>query len=386
MEGPRRAFVVVMDACGAGALPDAARYGDEGTNTLAHVAELAGGLDLPALQALGLGNVMPIAGVLPVERPAVHGRLAPLGAGKDSTAGHWELMGIRAPQLPVYPDGFPPEVIDEFARLTGRGVICNQRAEGLGAIADYGEEHLQTGHLIVYTSQDSVFQVAAHTSVVSEAELYDHCRAARRLLNVGRVIARPFDGEPGAFRRTSGRHDFALAPPAHTYLDELCQSGVEVHAVGKVADIFVERGITAIHPGHDNRTAIASVDRLVDDAGQGLVFANFVDTDQVHGHRKDVAGFAAALAEIDEAVARWLERMGPGDMLCLCADHGCDPKHAGTDHTREHSPLLATFTGQDGRRVDGPMADVGASVLRWVCGRDAELPGEPFTPALVSST
>ena len=385
MDGQRRAFVIVIDACGAGALPDADRYGDAGTNTLAHVAEMAGGLELPTLQRLGLGNVMPIAGVAPVERPVVHGRLAPLGAGKDSTAGHWELMGIRAPRLPVFPDGFPAEVIDEFSRATGRGVICNAPAEGLGAIADYGEEHLRTGDLIVYTSQDSVFQVAAHTALVSEAELYDHCRAARRLVSVGRVIARPFEGEPGAFRRTSGRHDFAVAPPARSYLDELCEEGVEVHAVGKVADIFLERGITQVHPGHDNRTALDSVDRLVDGAGRGLVFANLVDTDQVHGHRKDVAGFAAALAEIDAAVGQWLDRTGPGDLICICADHGCDPAHPGTDHTREHSPLLATFAGHDGRRVDGPMACVGASALRWITGRDADLPGESFSPALVSS-
>ncbi len=377
--------MIVIDACGAGALPDAGRYGDEGTNTLAHVAALAGGLELPVLQRLGLGNVMPIEGVAPVERPVVHGRLAPLGSGKDSTAGHWELMGIPAPVLPVYLDGFPAELIGEFAQLTGRGVICNARAEGLGAIAAFGEEHMRTGDLIVYTSQDSVFQVAAHTSVVSEEELYDYCRIARRMLDVGRVIARPFDGDPGAFRRTSGRHDFAIAPPARSYLDELCEDGMEVHAVGKVADIFLERGITRVHPGHDNRTALDSVGRLMDDAGRGLVFANLVDTDQVHGHRKDVAGFAAALAEIDTAVGEWLERMGPGDLLCICADHGCDPAHPGTDHTREYSPLLATFAGQDGRRVDAAMACVGASALRWISGHDADLPGEPFTPALVSS-
>jgi phosphopentomutase len=385
VDGHWRAFVIVIDACGAGALPDADQYGDEGTNTLAHVAEMAGGLELPTLQRLGLGNVIPVAGVAPVERPVVHGRLAPLGAGKDSTAGHWELMGIPAPRLPVYPDGFPPEVIDEFARATDRGVLCNARAEGLGAIAAFGEEHLRTGNLIVYTSQDSVFQVAAHTSLVPEAELYDYCRAARRMLDVGRVIARPFDGEPGSFRRTAGRHDFAIAPPARSYLDELCEVGVEVHAVGKVADIFLERGITQVHPGHDNRTALDSVDRLVDRAGRGLVFANLVDTDQVHGHRKDVQGFAAALAEIDAAVGSWLERAGQGDLFCICADHGCDPAHPGTDHTREHSPLLAAFRGQDGRRVEGPMACVGASALRWITGRDADLPGEPFTPALVSS-
>jgi phosphopentomutase len=385
VEGPRRAFVVVLDACGAGALPDAADYGDAGTNTLAHVAEAVGGLRVPALQRLGLGNVTPIEGVPPVEQPVVHGRLAPLGHGKDSTAGHWELMGVPAPPMPLYPDGFPADVIAEFGRATGRDVICNARAEGLGAIADHGEEHLRTGSLIVYTSQDSVFQVAAHTSVVSEAELYEYCRAARRMLDVGRVIARPFEGEAGAFRRTSGRHDFALAPPTRSYLDEICADGVEVHAVGKVADVFANRGITSVHPGHDNPTAIAAVDRLAESLDAGLVFANLVDTDQVYGHRKDVQGFARALAKIDAAAGRWVADMRAGDLICLCADHGVDPRHPGSDHTREHSPLLATFAGQDGRRVDGLMASVGASVLRWLCGRDAELPGEPFTPALVSS-
>ena len=387
MTGPRRAFVVVLDAVGAGALPDAADYGDAGTNTLAHVAAAAGGLDVPALAALGLGNVTRVRGVAPVERPAVHGRLAPLGAGKDTTAGHWELMGVPAPRLPVYPHGFPPELIAEFSRATGRGVICNRAMEGLQAIDEYGARHVTTGELIVYTSQDSVFQIAAHVDVVPEGELYGYCEAARRMLvgahAVGRVIARPFTGDPGAFRRTSGRRDLSLAPPSRSYLDEL---DVPVHSVGKVAQVFAGRGVSAAHPGHDNATAIASIDRLIDDVDHGLVFANLVDTDQVHGHRKDVAGFAAALAEIDAAVARWLERMRPGDLLCVCADHGCDPAHPGSDHTREHSPLLAVFAGHDGRRADGPMASVGASVLRWICGRDAALPGDPFVPAaLVSS-
>jgi phosphopentomutase len=389
VEGPRRAFVIVLDACGAGALPDAADYGDEGTNTLAHVAEAVGGLELPALGRLGLGNVMPIAGVAPVERPVVHGRLAPLGAGKDTTAGHWELMGVPAPPMPVYPGGFPAEVIDQFCRVTGRAVIGNAPSEGLRAIDEHGERHMATGELILYTSQDSVFQLAAHTAVVSEDELYGYCRAAREILTgehaVGRVIARPFEGEPGAFRRTSGRHDFAIEPPTRSYLDEVCAAGVEVHAVGKVADVFANRGITTVHPGHDNRTAIAAIDQLTDDLDEGLVFANLVDTDQVYGHRKDVEGFARALRDIDAATARWLDVMRPGDLLVLCADHGVDPRHPGSDHTREHSPLLATFDGQDGRRVDGPMADVGASVHRWITGRDADLPGRPFTPALVSS-
>jgi phosphopentomutase len=390
VEGARRAFVVVMDAVGAGALPDACDYGDEGTNTLAHVAQAVGGLELPTLGRLGLGNILPIAGVEPSAQPAVHGRLAPLGHGKDTTAGHWELMGVPAPRLPVYPDGFPPDLIGAFEAATGRGVIGNAPSEGLRAIEEHGQRHLSTGELIVYTSQDSVFQVAAHTGVVPEPELHRYCEAARALLcgehAVGRVIARPFEGGPGRFRRTAGRRDLTLPPPSRSYLDELSDAGVPVHAVGKVAQIFSGRGIAAAHPAPDNPTAIAAIDGLAAELDEGLVFANLVDTDQVYGHRKDVEGFAAALREIDRATARWIAAMRPGDLICLCADHGCDPAHRGTDHTREHSPLLATFAGHDGRSADGPMASVGASVLRWIAGRDApDLPGEPFSPALVSS-
>jgi phosphopentomutase len=381
----RRALVVVLDACGCGALPDAGEYGDEGTNTLAHVADAVGGLELPTLESLGLGNVTPIAGVPAVDRPAVHGRLWPLGPGKDTTAGHWEMMGVRVPRFPVYPDGFPPEVIGAFERATGRRVIGNAPSEGLRAIFDHGPRHLETGDLIVYTSQDSVFQIAAHTAVLGEEELYDFCRAARSILSgehsVGRVIARPFDGEPGAFRRTPGRRDFALPPPTRSYLDELAEAGVDVHAVGKVGPVFAGRGVTRDHPAHDNPSAIAAIDRLVAGAAPGLVFANLVDTDQVYGHRKDVEGFAAALREIDAAVARWLAAMGDGDLLVLCADHGCDPAHPGSDHTREHSPLLAVFAGHDGARVDAPLACVGASALRWLTGRrTGALPGDPFVP------
>jgi phosphopentomutase len=379
-----------MDAVGAGALPDAADYGDAGTNTLAHVAEAVGGLDLPTLGRLGLGNALPLRGVPPSDRPAVHGRLKPLGHGKDTTAGHWELMGVAAPKLPTYPHGFPPGLIDAFEQATGRGVLCNAPSEGLRAIDEHGAHHLETGELIVYTSQDSVFQVAAHVDLVPEPQLYEYCDAARAIMTgehaVGRVIARPFAGAPGAFRRTPGRRDLALPPPSRSYLDELHDAGVPVHAVGKVAQIFAGRGVSEAHAGPDNPTALAAIDRLVAELPEGLVFANLVDTDQVYGHRKDVEGFHAALREIDAATARWLAAMGPGDLLCLCADHGCDPAHAGTDHTREHSPLLAAWPGCDGRRADGPMASVGASALRWLTGRDAELPGEPFTPALVSST
>jgi phosphopentomutase len=225
--------------------------------------------------------------------------------------------------------------------------------------------------------------------LVAEPELHRYCEAAREILSgehaVGRVIARPFEGSPGAFRRTHGRRDLTLPPPSRSYLDELAADRVAVHAVGKVAQVFGGRGIAAAHAGPDNATAIAAIDRLAAEVDAGLVFANLVDTDQVYGHRKDVEGFHGALREIDAATARWLERMRPGDLLCLCADHGCDPAHPGTDHTREHSPLLSTFAGNDGRRVDGPMASVGATVLQWLSGRSADLPGEPFTPSLVSS-
>jgi phosphopentomutase len=383
--GPRRALVVVLDACGCGALPDADLYGDAGTNTLAHVADAVGGLEVPTLQSLGLGNVTPIRGVAPAEQPAVHGRLHPLGPGKDTTAGHWEMMGVAVPRFPVYPDGFPDEVIAEFTRATGRGVIGNAASEGLRAIVEHGERHLRTGELIVYTSQDSVFQIAAHVDVVGEEELYEHCLTARGILSgehaVGRVIARPFEGEAGAFRRTGGRHDFALAPRCINYLDEIAAAGVPVHAVGKVGQVFAGRGVSSDHHAPDNATAIDAIDRLLADPAGAFVFANLVDTDQVFGHRKDVEGFSAALREIDAAVGRWLVDIGEGDLLVLCADHGCDPAHPGTDHTREYSPLLAMFPGQDGRRVDAPLASVGASALRWLTGRDsASLPGDPFVP------
>jgi phosphopentomutase len=378
----RRAFVIVLDACGAGALPDAAEYGDTGTHTLRHVADAEGGLDLPALTRLGLGNVTEIPGVAPADEPVVHGRLAPAGHGKDTTTGHWELMGVAAPRAPVYPDGFPSEVIEPFTRATGRAVLCNARREGLRAIDEFGEEHLETGALIVYTSQDSVFQVAAHVEVVSEEELYEYCGAARELLQgkhaVGRVIARPFRGSPGGFERTPGRRDYALDPPTRTYLDELADRGCTVHAVGKVGQVFNGRGISADHPAPDNATGIEVTERLLGELEEGLVFTNLVDTDQVFGHRKDTAGFHAALRDIDAAVARWLEAMRPGDLLVLTADHGCDPAHPGSDHTREFAPLLATFDGQDGRRADGLLANVGASVMLWLTGETAGLPGEPF--------
>ena len=383
----RRAFVVVLDACGAGALPDAAAYGDEGTNTLGHVAEAVGGFELPVLGGLGLGSALPLAGVPAAAAPVLHGRLHPLGPGKDTTTGHWELMGVVTPApLRTYPDGFPDEIVDALRDATGRGVLLNAPYNGVAAIEDYGERHLQTGDLIVYTSADSVLQIAAHVDEMPPAELYAACEAAREIMRgehtVGRVIARPFRGAPGAFERTDGRRDLSIDPPGRSYLEELRADGVPVHSVGKVKQVFADVGVDRGHPGATNAEAIASTERLMEELDGGLVFANLVETDQVYGHRGDIEGFHGALQRIDAAVGGWLDRLDPArDLLVLTADHGCDPTTPGSDHTREHAPLLARFEGHGGRRHDGPLADVGASVLRWLARRDApDLPGEPFTP------
>jgi phosphopentomutase len=398
-----RAFVVVIDACGVGALPDAAAYGDEGTNTLAHVAEAVGGLRLPTLEALGLGSIMPLRGVARASNPAIYGRLHPLGPGKDSATGHWELMGaVLDKPLPTYADGFPPEVIARLQAAMGRAVICNRPYNGLAAIDDFGAEHVCTGALILYTSQDSVLQLAAHVEHVPPEELYRACVAARAVMRgehaVGRVIARPFAGREGAFERTEGRRDFALRPPGRTYLDELADAGVRVHGVGKIDDLFAGVGIAHKHAGASNAQALASTEELLAGLESGLVLVNLIETDQLYGHRKDVQGFAGALRELDEHVGRWLPRLRERDVLILTADHGVDPSHAGTDHTREYAPLLAVtgamvsrgadpdcgsaagFAGAGASaRHDGPLADVGATVLRWLADRDARaLPGKSF--------
>jgi phosphopentomutase len=382
----RRAFVVVIDACGVGATPDAADYGDEGTNTLAHIAEEAGGLDLPTLEKLGLGSILPLDGVAAAAEPVLHGRLHPLGPGKDTITGHWELMGVVMPRpLPTYPEGFPPEIMEEIEHVTGRFYLGNKPANGIAILDELGEEHLETRAPILYTSADSVLQIAAHDRLMSATQLYGLCEQVREIMSgfhaVGRVIARPFAGDPGSFWRTSERKDFAVAPPSRSYLEEVAGDGVVVQSVGKVVDVFSGRGIHQAHRGRVNEEAIAAVTDVVETHDyETLVFANLVDTDQVYGHRKDVEGFHDALKVIDKAVGRWLEALDPEeDLLIITADHGVDPRHASSDHTREHVPLLAWFGGHGGRRHDGPMADVGASALRWLCGRDAErLPGDPF--------
>ena len=379
-----RALVVVMDACGVGALPDAASYGDEGTNTLAHLAEAVGGLELPALGALGLGSIVPIFGVPPAAHPALHGRLAAAGPGKESVTGHWELMGVRVERdLPRYPEGFPDPVVRGLEAATGQRFCCNRPYSGTEVLVAFGEHHLATGELILYTSADSVLQIAAHVDVLDEPGLYEVCAAAREVMTgehaVGRVIARPFDGGPGAWHRREGRHDYALPPPTRSYLDALRSAGVPVHGVGKIRDLFAGVGVDVSHPGATNAAGIAVTTELMRSLESGFVFVNLVETDQVYGHRHDVSGFAGALAAIDAAVGEWLSLMRDDDLLVLTADHGVDPTTDHTDHTREYAPLLASFAGHGGRRWDGALADVGASVHRWLLRRDAPgLPGASF--------
>lgn len=380
----RRATVVVLDACGVGELPDAAAYGDTGSNTLEHVAEQVGGLRLPTLERLGLGSIVPIAGVAPASSPAVHGRLRPLGPGKESTTGHWELMGaVPERALPTYPQGFPPEVLRLLEEATGLRFCCNRPFSGTEVIEAFGPHHLATGEAILYTSADSVLQIATHIDRLPEPGLHAACAAARRVMTgehaVGRVIARPFDGVPGAFRRREGRRDYALRPPGRSYLEELQAAGAPVHGVGKIHDLFAGVGVDVKHAGASNAAGIAATTRLLGELESGLIFVNLVETDQVYGHRHDAEGFYRALIEIDQAVTDWLALLRDGDLLILTADHGVDLTAPHTDHTREYAPLLASFDGCDGRRHDGLLADVGATALHWIAGRSAPgLPGESF--------
>ncbi len=380
----RRAFVVVIDACGAGALPDATQYGDAGANTLLHVAQAVGGLEVPTLGELGLGNILALPGVPPSSAPVLHGRVHALGPGKDSTAGHWELMGVVAPVAPpTFPDGLPAALLARVQAAIGSPVICNRPYNGIAAIDDFGELHMRTGRPILYTSQDSVIQLAAHVSVMAPEQLYAACVALRAELSdgddaVGRVIARPFRGDAGAFERTHGRRDYALAPPSSSRLDAMRAAGVPVHGVGKVSSLFAGAGISAEHAGATNEEALASIGALIDGLEHGFVFANLIETDQRYGHRKDVQGFHEALRRFDASLAGWLPRLGENDLLILTADHGVDPAAPHTDHTREHAPLLARFPGHAGRRHDGPLADVGASALDWLTRSVAPLPGSSF--------
>ena len=380
--------MIVLDGLGAGAAVDADRFGDAGADTLGHVAAAApGGLSVPALERLGLGCVAPLAGVAAPARPdAVIGRLAERSAAKDSAVGHWELMGhVTHRPPPVYPEGFPPQVMERFAAATGRGWLCNAPASGTEVIERHGAEHLRTGALIVYTSADSVFQVAAHEALVPPEELYRHCAAAREILQgphaVLRVIARPFAGEPGAFVRTAGRRDLALAPPGPTALDLLLEAGVPTVGVGKIGQLFAGRGLGADHPSAGDADGLRIVAQALREMGEGLVLANLLDLDTRYGHRNDPLGFAEGLRRIDEALPAVLAALGDGDLLVVTADHGNDPTTPGTDHTREWVPLIAHVAGADheGARWVGEFADVAGTALhRLGIGAAGALAGRPI--------
>ena len=369
----RRAVILVLDGVGIGAAPDAAQYGDEGSDTLGNLARAVGGLSLPNLAAAGLGNIAPLEGVAPTgDSQGAWGKLRPASAGKDSTTGHWEIAGVHLERpFPTYPNGFPAELLDEYTRLTGRGVIGNVAASGTEIIARLGEEHERTGKFIVYTSADSVFQIAAHERVVPLEELYAACEAARAMLvaphDVSRVIARPFEGRAGAYVRTANRRDYALAPPEETLLDDLAAAGVSRAGVGKVDDLFAGRSIRARHT-RDNAEGIAAILEWLSGEQGGLLFANLVDFDTRYGHRNDTAGFERALREFDEALPAIRGALREDDLLFITADHGNDPTTASTDHAREYVPMLAL--GEQVHPVwvgeRSTFSDLGATVAEWL--------------------
>lgn len=375
-----RVVLITLDGVGVGALPDAGRYGDEGANTLLHVARACKGLELPNLARLGLGNILALPGVDPVAVPAASfGRMAERSAGKDTTTGHWEIAGvIQDEPLPTCPSGFPREIIDAFTRETGLEPLGNCADSGTEILRRLGEEHLRSGRPIIYTSADSVFQVAAHEGVIPVEELYRLCRIARRILDpyrIGRVIARPFEGScADDFRRTARRHDFSLPPTAPTILDALCEGGLKVSAVGKISDIFAGRGISEAVYTQNNADGMAKTLQALDGVDKGLVFTNLVDFDMLYGHRLDAEGFGKALQAFDRWLPRLLAALGERDTLIITADHGCDPTTAGTDHSREYVPLLSW------RRSVWPGLDLGVrESFGDVAATVAELLGVPWT-------
>jgi phosphopentomutase len=366
-----RIVCIVLDGVGVGEAPDAADYGDVGSNSIGNTARAVGGVSLPNLGRLGLGNILDIVGVPPAARPgACFGRMRPAAAGKDSTSGHWELMGcVQDRPMPTYPDGFPRDLLDEFSARTGRGVLGNKTASGTQIIQELGDRHVATGDLIVYTSQDSVFQVAAHEDVVVVEELYRYCEIARGLLvpphGVGRVIARPFLGESGGYYRTPRRKDFSVEPPGDTVLDLLVRTGRRVVTIGKIDDLFAGRGVSEALHTRDNRDGMRRTLEAVSTEGSGFVFTNLVDFDTMWGHRNDPRAYALGLEEFDSFLADLLVALRGTDLLLITSDHGNDPTTSSTDHSREEVPLLAFHTAIDLGRplgVRDTFADVGATV------------------------
>jgi phosphopentomutase len=341
-----RVIIIVLDSMGVGELPDAAEYGDEGSNTLVNTAKAVGGLSLPHMQQLGLGNITAIEGVPPCDEPlGAYGRMAEASAGKDTTTGHWEMAGIYSPRpLPTYPNGFPKELIEEYERRIGRKTLGNYPRSGTVIIQELGEEHMRTGYPIVYTSADSVFQVAAHEEVIPIEELYRICQIAREMLvgehAVGRVIARPFVGEPGNFTRTERRKDFSLLPPEITLLDRLVAAGRPVMGVGKIEDIFAHRGLSQSVHSPNNMACVDQTLAYMKESQRGLIFTNLVDFDMLWGHRNNPQGYAGGLEAFDRRLPEIMGTMTAPDILFLTADHGNDPTTPSTDHSREYVPLL----------------------------------------------
>jgi len=369
----RRAILLVLDGVGIGAAPDAAAYGDIGSDTLGHLARAVGGLRVPHLERLGLGRIAPLDGVAPVTQPAAaFGRMEPRSSGKDSTTGHWELAGVHLTRpFPTYPQGFPAEVVAEFARRTGRGVLGNVVGSGTAILTEFGEAHQRTGEWILYTSADSVFQIAAHEETIPLAELYAACETARTMLvpphDISRVIARPFVGRPGAYTRTANRRDYAIAAPEETLLDALAAAGIPRVGVGKVDDLFARRGLDGGHT-KDNAEGIARILDWLRTGPDGLCFANLVDFDQLYGHRNDVPGFYRAVREFDAALPDLIAALREDDLLCITADHGNDPTTPSTDHARECVPVLVVgprvIPVDLGRR--STFSDLGATVAEWL--------------------
>ena len=381
-----RAIVLVLDSVGVGELPDAAEYGDQGSNTLANTAKAAGGLSMPNLGRMGLGNIAQVIGVEPVDAPtASWGRCGEASAGKDTTTGHWEMMGLKLElAFPTYPDGFPADVMDAFTRETGLGWLGNYPASGTAIIQELGDAHVATGKPIVYTSADSVFQIAAHEDVIGIERLYEICTIARERVvvgehAVGRVVARPFIGPDagGVYQRTHRRRDFALAPSEPTVLDRLAEIGVKSYGIGKIGEIFAWQGICESPHSTDNMNGFDHLLERVGDGENGFVFANLVDFDMVWGHRNDFLGYARGLDEVDVRIPELLGAMVEGDLLIVTADHGCDPTTLSTDHSREYTPLIAHLKGVErgvalGTRAT--FADIGETVLDFygiagACGR-----------------
>ena len=390
----RRVILIVLDSVGAGEAPDAAAYGDVGSNTLGNIAAAMGGLHLPNLQKLGLGNILPLAGVPAMAEPAgAFGRMQEISCGKDTTAGHWELAGTPLLNpLPTYPHGFPAELLAEFERQIGRGTLGNIPASGTVIIEQLGEEHLRTGKPIVYTSADSVFQIAAHEEIIPLPQLYEMCQIARRLLvgehGVGRVIARPFVGQPGSFKRTANRRDFSLPPPAGNLLETVQTAGLPVVAIGKIHDIFADRHIDFSYPTKDNADGMQTILATMAKHSTGLIWANLVDFDMQFGHRNDVAGYAAALEAFDAWLPQLLAQLQPADLLLITADHGNDPTTSSTDHSREYVPVLASGAMVAGGRDLGirpSFADLGATTADYLgAGKLPALPaGNSFLPYII---